>query len=325
MPAALGDDSVGSEVAPKNGAYCNAVVKYEANGHVYVYTSEGIPTLVTEGCECPEVSPNLVVRLPNGMTTYLDNNAPITIPDALDAFHQGRAIFLVDDTNLGYSTYMVTAVDANDGIWSMKVEAVGVNAYMHTGFWQVSSEGNLSNWKRVEFFPYTQGGQDSVVNLSVVIDDDSWGPQSTVYSIGVNDTVGIVRLSAAQGNQGLFVNDDSGEFVTEKEAYELIASGKRVKFNHVPVGQRLSSPHTTGLLGLEYVNGIELTNEYVTNVDGAPISIYSATVSFDLYTSASGNLPPLGVFLQKIEGDPDYAIDADYEFKIQGRYAENVD
>lgn len=216
----MGDDSKGSPVAPKNGDYCNAIVKYEANGNIYMYSKEGIPVLLNSStCNCSE---------------------------------------------------------------------------------------------------------EEIINLSVVIDDNSWGPRSTVYSIGVNDTVGITTLSAAQGNQGLFVNDDSGEFVTEKEAYELIASGKRVKFNHVPVGQRLSSPHTTGLLGLEYVNGIELTNEYVTNVDGAPISIYSATVSFDLYTSASGNLPPLGVFLQKIEGDPDYAIDADYEFKIQGRYVENV-
>lgn len=223
IPAALGDDSASSEVAPKNGAYCNAVVKYEANGNVYMYSKEGIPILLNSStCDCPE---------------------------------------------------------------------------------------------------------EEVVNLSVVIDDGSWGPQSLAYSIGVNNTVGIVRLSAAQGNQGLFVNDDSGEFVTEKEAYELIASGKRVKFNHVPVGQRLTSPHA-GLLGPEYVNGIELTNEYVTNIDGAPVSIYSATVSFELFASESGNLPPLGVFLQKIEGEPDnpdYIIEDTYEFMIQGRYVENVD
>lgn len=221
IPAALGDDSAGSEVAPKNGAYCNAIVKYEDNGNIYMYSKEGIPVLINSvTCDCPE---------------------------------------------------------------------------------------------------------EEVINLSVVIDDDSWGRQYLAYSIGVNNTVGIATLSAAQGNQGLFVNDDSGEFVTEKEAYELIASGKRVKFNHVPVGQSLVSPHATGLLGLEYVNGIELTNEYVTNVDGAPISIYSATVSFELFASESGNLPPLGVFLQKVEGDPDYPVDDTYEFMIQGRYVENVD
>lgn len=47
LPAALGDDSAESPVAPKNGAYCNAIVVYEANDHVYIYSTEGIPTLIT--------------------------------------------------------------------------------------------------------------------------------------------------------------------------------------------------------------------------------------------------------------------------------------
>lgn len=46
IPTSLGDDSEGSNVAPKNGAYCNALVFYEANRHVYIYTKEGIPTLI---------------------------------------------------------------------------------------------------------------------------------------------------------------------------------------------------------------------------------------------------------------------------------------
>lgn len=56
IPAVLGDDSTGSTVAPKNGNYCNAIVEYEANGHKYIYSSEGIPVLVTEECDCPEQS-----------------------------------------------------------------------------------------------------------------------------------------------------------------------------------------------------------------------------------------------------------------------------
>lgn len=46
IPASLGDDSEDSKVAPKNGAYCNALVVYEANGHVYIYSKEGVPTLI---------------------------------------------------------------------------------------------------------------------------------------------------------------------------------------------------------------------------------------------------------------------------------------
>ena len=51
IPAVLGDDSEGSDVAPKNGAYCNAIVKYAANGNIYLYSSEGIPTRVEQDFE----------------------------------------------------------------------------------------------------------------------------------------------------------------------------------------------------------------------------------------------------------------------------------
>lgn len=50
IPAVLGDDSSESDVAPKNGLYCNTIVRYEANGHVYVYSKEGIPVLVEGMC-----------------------------------------------------------------------------------------------------------------------------------------------------------------------------------------------------------------------------------------------------------------------------------
>ena len=49
LPAAMGDDSEGSEIAPKNGAYSNAIVKYEANGAIYIYSAEGIPVKIKEG------------------------------------------------------------------------------------------------------------------------------------------------------------------------------------------------------------------------------------------------------------------------------------
>lgn len=44
LAAVLGDDSEGSEVAPFNGAYCNKIVEYEANGAIYFYSSDGIYT-----------------------------------------------------------------------------------------------------------------------------------------------------------------------------------------------------------------------------------------------------------------------------------------
>lgn len=52
LPSILGDDSPESDVAPKKGAYSNSIVYYEANGAIYIYSREGIPTKVnTDGGE----------------------------------------------------------------------------------------------------------------------------------------------------------------------------------------------------------------------------------------------------------------------------------
>lgn len=60
IPTVMGDNSEGSSMAPRNGAYCNAIVKYEANGAIYIYSAEGIPTLLTT-----DISSNIITRLLN--------------------------------------------------------------------------------------------------------------------------------------------------------------------------------------------------------------------------------------------------------------------
>lgn len=49
LPAVLGDDSDNSKIAPKNGLYSNAIVIYEANGAIYIYSTEGVPVKIKEG------------------------------------------------------------------------------------------------------------------------------------------------------------------------------------------------------------------------------------------------------------------------------------
>lgn len=41
--------SLTTEMAPTNGAFSNAIVRYEATGEVWIYSAEGIPVLVKEG------------------------------------------------------------------------------------------------------------------------------------------------------------------------------------------------------------------------------------------------------------------------------------
>lgn len=43
IPAAMGDD-IDGEYAPENGLYKNALVEYEANGALYIYSSDGVFT-----------------------------------------------------------------------------------------------------------------------------------------------------------------------------------------------------------------------------------------------------------------------------------------
>lgn len=47
IPAVMGDDSEGSDYAPENGLYKNALVVYQANGAMYLYSSDGIYTKLT--------------------------------------------------------------------------------------------------------------------------------------------------------------------------------------------------------------------------------------------------------------------------------------
>jgi len=51
IPSALGSDEAGQLFAPKNGAYRNALVEYEQNGNMYIYTNDGIYTKLKKGNE----------------------------------------------------------------------------------------------------------------------------------------------------------------------------------------------------------------------------------------------------------------------------------
>lgn len=101
IPTSLGDDSEGSSVAPKNGAYCNALVVYEANGHVYIYTKEGIPTLMD--IDASEISFNDILHRPkyNGRSMESSTNIP-KVPTAISE--------LTNDSDYQTSTEVAGAV-----------------------------------------------------------------------------------------------------------------------------------------------------------------------------------------------------------------------
>ena len=110
LSAALGDDSKDSPIAPKNGEYCNAIVVYEANGHVYIYSKEGIPTLVEGGVNNIE---KILDELEDGLAQEIldrqaaDNTLQNEIddiknsPDVVDIVATYAALQAYDTSKLG--------------------------------------------------------------------------------------------------------------------------------------------------------------------------------------------------------------------------------
>lgn len=194
IPITMGDNSDGSPMAPKNGAYCNAIVKYEANGAVYIYSAEGIPTLLTTDIS-PSISrrlydleaevvrlrnelvdkqhvltagenitiennvisstggsnSNLVIELPNDVTTYTSENVPLRMDDALEAMEAGRSIFFIYNDGALEDVYMVSSIQVNDGVWSMKVDRASLASDTNAGFWIVRSD-NPGRWDNVRLY-----------------------------------------------------------------------------------------------------------------------------------------------------------------------------
>lgn len=125
IPSVLGDDSPSSSVAPKNGAYCNAIVVYEANDHVYVYSTEGIPTLINvEGGSSEEAIEELTEKLNKEI---LDRGAADDAlqqeiddlknsPDVVDIVATYAALQAYDTSKLGDNDIIrVLADETHDG------------------------------------------------------------------------------------------------------------------------------------------------------------------------------------------------------------------
>ena len=104
IPAALGDDKEVSPVAPKNGAYCNAIVVYEANNHVYIYSSEGVPTLVnTEGGDYEEI----IEQIERNLSAEVSNRkaADNVLQAEIDAIKNSPDVVDIVDTYADLQAY----------------------------------------------------------------------------------------------------------------------------------------------------------------------------------------------------------------------------
>lgn len=128
LPTALGDDSKDSNISPKNGDYCDAIVVYEANGHIYIYSKEGVPTLITsggggdydeiiekiqkdlDGVE-DDLTQEIVIR--EGMDEVLQDNID-AVAQALEDFKNSPDVVDIVDTYADLQSYNTSGLTDKD-------------------------------------------------------------------------------------------------------------------------------------------------------------------------------------------------------------------
>lgn len=198
IPAVMGDDSEDSPSAPENGAYCNALVEYEANGAMYIYASDGIYTkisMVAGGTGAASVD-------------YVDAQDATTLSrarayaDSQDAATLQAAKDYTDEHGGGGSSetelFFITATsidDINHTFTTNKTYAEALEAY---------TAGKLLVLKYVS--PGADAGEYTFIPLSYYVDFD----EATGFMFQSSHTDGREgRVSAS--NEDFFLSSSSNQ------------------------------------------------------------------------------------------------------------------
>lgn len=193
----------------------------------YRKSLSGVIEAIDNACTCRK---NLVVYLPNGMTTYENNDAPIPIPEVLEALKRGQSVFLVDD-GLPENVYVVTAASAEDGVWSMRADQTGINANDNDGYWHINGRDDL--WRLVEFIPDTPGGEE-VTHL--VLSDPTTATWSKIGGIAtVYPTSATVGIDTFASTDVVFTKDDDTT-MTVGDLYTALTLGESFEID-LPFGE----------------------------------------------------------------------------------------
>lgn len=298
IPAVLGDDSEDSEVAPENGAYCDALVEYEANGAAYFYSSDGIPTKLTY----TTTDYNALTNKPtiNGVTlegNQSSSSLGININDATLTIKQGS-------TTLG-----TFSANANENV------EINVPGGSEPISFTVSYNTTIQRW------------MDTDAGLLVGergMDGDTY-PKS------------FERIQTFVVPGASFTNDKTGEVLGAEGLYNLLETGADVVLNNVPIGERLTNNDGTRTFLISGItcDGVKLTKvgpyheeerdsgagDLVYSMDK---TAYSATVSAN--STNLVNKPifvPLAIHVYKtvtLDTEVSDEPQTEYGFETQGTY-----
>lgn len=242
----------------------------------YRKSLSGVIEAIDSACTCRK---NLVVYLPNGMTTYTNDDAPLPLDEALEAFEQGRSIFFVDYNDAETGVYAVSAVNANDGIWTMKVERTGTNYLEKTGFWVVSSS-STDNWATVEFYSNIN---KEPTRLNMIVNASTWNMTSATGTFMISSSLASqVSMSMTAeitvASTDVYFTDalSPGTQITLASLWSRIANGEQFDIS-VPYGSISSRADISPILDNRGKYGMSICN--YARLDNSEMSTYSYTDS----------------------------------------------
>lgn len=231
LSAVLGDDSKDSPVAPKNGEYCNAIVVYEANNHVYIYSKEGIPTLVETGGDVEETIEQLEGQLAQEI---LDRQAADnTLQGEIDELKNSPDVVDIVATYADLQAYDTSKLGDNDVIRVLADEQHdGESSYYR---WSKTT----STWTYIGSTGpyYTEDEIDDLLvekqnvltaGENIAIDNDTISADVGItFYVGVDEFVALPLNTSTPIS--IYKDRELTTLATETEMWEALYSDKVVK------------------------------------------------------------------------------------------------
>lgn len=198
VPASMGDDTTNP---PKAGKYHNVILYYEANDHIYIYSSDGIPTLITANVE----------KLRAALAKEIDDReaADAAIEEEIEELRNNPDVVDIVDTYADLQAYDTSKLGDKDIIRVLQDETHdGASTYYrwdkpHSTWDYIGEAGDYYTKDQVDtLLGAKQNTLVAGTNIQIAADGVTISATDTTYTAGtglnLNDTTFSVDTTAIQ-------------------------------------------------------------------------------------------------------------------------------
>ena len=279
IPASMGDDTA---VPPVVGKYHNVLLYYEANHKSYLYSSDGIPTLLANGLTDYEEAVNLPQI--NGNTLLGDKTAAdLGLQDKLTA---GNGIDIDSDNNISvegideYAHYFDTVADmkaSSDLVDGDYVKTLGYSALNDMGgaCYKISSNAPSGYYEVLNSGLYAELIVGAVANVKQFgAKGDGTNDDTTAFNYVINNYYSVLIPEGTYlvdfanidvANKSIIgVNKDKCVIKQKNSGTELFTIGARTKLDNFTIdAQNNTSNESILVFGNSYTGAYEISNLYI--------------------------------------------------------------